>query len=106
MLCLSLFLICGCEKQQEKTNTQNNTSIVVMPDETTKATVNGYKKPKPETDQTSEISNGYIGNKSSKKFHTSSCQYAKKIKAENKEIAKLKSDFTDKGYSPCKKCNP
>ena len=109
MLCLSFMFICGCESKEEKTNAQNNTPIVVMPDDTARETVNGYKKEqeiKSENDNIISVADGYIGNKSSKKFHTSSCQYAKKIKQENLETSKLRSDFTEKGYAACKKCNP
>lgn len=109
LLCLSLISFCGCERKEEKPSEQNSAPIVVMPDDKIKATVNGYKKEqesKTETDNTITVANGYVGNKSTKKFHTSSCQYAKKIKEENLETSKIKSDFADKGYTACKKCNP
>ncbi|MBR3934296.1 MAG: DNA/RNA non-specific endonuclease [Clostridia bacterium] len=47
----------------------------------------------------------YVINKSSKKFHLSTCSGADNIKKENKETTKTtRSELIDNGYSPCKSC--
>ncbi|MBQ8057024.1 MAG: MBL fold metallo-hydrolase [Ruminococcus sp.] len=48
----------------------------------------------------------YIGNKNTKKFHLDSCNGVKDIKAENKVQFHSREDALEKGYSPCKTCNP
>ncbi len=110
LLCLSLLLFCGCTEQKEAVKTENSGPIVIMPDSETAETVNGYKTlkedSKTENTENDSINDGYIANKSSKKFHSSSCVYAKKIKAENIETSKNREDLIKKNYQPCKKCNP
>ena len=54
-----------------------------------------------------ETETEYILNTNSKKFHTSDCSLAKDIKASNKKLSKEdRSTLLEKGYSPCKGCNP
>jgi DNA-entry nuclease len=49
----------------------------------------------------------YILNKSSHKFHLSSCSGAAEIKASNrKEYTGSRADLINQGYSPCGRCNP
>lgn len=48
----------------------------------------------------------YIGNKNSKKFHLDTCSGAQDIKKENKVSFDSREDAINKGYSPCKTCNP
>lgn len=48
----------------------------------------------------------YIGNKNSKKFHIDTCSGAQDIKKENKVSFESREDAVNKGYSPCKTCNP
>ena len=106
---------------------------VVLPDSYTATTVNGYKTEstdketvtenkdetpkdnnsetvtvtKPEEDKTTnEVVSSFIANKSTKKFHKSSCSYGKNIKAENQLISDNRNELINGGYEPCKKCNP
>lgn len=54
-----------------------------------------------------ETETEYILNTNSKKFHTVDCSLAKDIKASNKKLSKEdRSTILEKGYSPCKGCNP
>lgn len=48
----------------------------------------------------------YIGNKNSMKFHISSCSGASDIKKENKVTFNSREDALQKGYTPCKTCDP
>lgn len=48
----------------------------------------------------------YIGSKRSKRFHRPNCKWAKKIYKENKITFKNRDEALDKGYSPCRVCNP
>lgn len=46
------------------------------------------------------------GSKNAKKYHLSSCEWAKKINKRNLIVFKSESDAIKKGYSPCTICNP
>ena len=51
--------------------------------------------------------NTYILNKNTKKFHNVNCKSASKIKDSNKEqFTGTRQELIDKGYEPCKICNP
>lgn len=117
MICISFS---GCLKPKYESD---GTEIVILPDLVTKQTVNGYKQDSvsaaPETNSesttnketqtetsTETSSCEYVANKSTKKFHLSSCQYAKKIKSENLVQSNSRTEFTNNGYEACKKCNP
>ena len=117
---LLLLSLSSCVKPKYESD---GTEIVILPDEVTKQTVNGYKQPSvdgkpqistnvaPEKDTETENTNNtlsakYIANSSTKKFHLPTCQYAKTIKNENLKQTNSRSELTDNGYEPCKKCNP
>ncbi len=51
-------------------------------------------------------SGGYIGNKNSKKFHRSDCQWAQKIAAHNRVVFRSREEAIKAGYVPCKVCRP
>lgn len=53
-----------------------------------------------------ELTATYILNTSTKKFHRSTCSYAKRISPENYDTIGSRTDAINAGYSPCKKCNP
>ncbi len=111
LLCFIMVLYCaGCDdKAPETPETEDNTPIVIIPDYTTKATVNGYKQfstTKTETKEDNEIPGEYYANKSSKKFHLNSCSYASNIKSENLHTSKSRDKLIADGYEPCKKCTP
>lgn len=134
-----LTVLSGCTNRTYSHNETDDTQIVVLPDESTAATVNGYKITNNESEQTKENNKNsspdetketeikketeensesekpaetnknqteYIANSSTKKFHKSTCTYAKKIKDENKLESNDRSELISEGYEPCKKCNP
>lgn len=56
---------------------------------------------------TVETESTYILNKSSKKFHTETCEQGRKIKGENKELYNgSKESLIQNGYTASKCCNP
>jgi hypothetical protein len=46
----------------------------------------------------------YVGSRNSNKFHLPSCQWAKRIKPENKVCFSSAEDAASKGYQPDKNC--
>ena len=48
----------------------------------------------------------YVGNKNTKKFHYADCSSVSKMKDKNKKYSDSRDYFINKGYSPCKICNP
>lgn len=49
----------------------------------------------------------YVLNKNTKKFHKPSCYSAGEIAPHNRQNSSLsRSEIINKGYSPCKNCNP
>lgn len=48
----------------------------------------------------------YLGNKNTKKFHKSTCSFAKKIKSENLITFESREEAINGNYAPCGKCNP
>lgn len=48
----------------------------------------------------------YIGNKNTHKFHYSWCSSVKKMKESNKVYLNSRDDAINRGYVPCKNCNP
>ncbi len=109
ILCIVIF-ITGCENiKKEKQNV-----VINLPADNT---VNGYRLEGeftpdsiPETEvsvsQKETITVNYCGNKNSKVFHKLSCSSLKNMKEENKVYFATKEEFSEKGYSPCKMCNP
>lgn len=54
-----------------------------------------------------EISSDYVLNKNTKKFHKQSCSSVGQIKDSHREdYSGTRQEIIDKGYVPCKKCNP
>lgn len=108
LICLLItFCFVGCTEKPK--NTESTTSIVIIPDSKTKATVNGYKQfsnSVPETKEETKTSDEFYANKSTKKFHTSSCSFALKIKEENLYKSSNRNELISGGYEGCKKCNP
>ncbi len=48
----------------------------------------------------------YVGNKNSKVFHSSDCSSVENTKDKNKVYFNTRDDAVNKGYTPCKACNP
>ena len=77
--------------------TATSKSIVAEPDPTVAPTV----EPKTAKQPT------YIMNKNSKKFHYPSCSSVNDIKSKNRlEFFGTREEAIQKGYTPCKRCNP
>ena len=56
---------------------------------------------------TTKTSNSYIANKNTKKFHYPSCSSVSKMKEKNKWYFNgSRDELINKGYQPCKNCNP
>lgn len=55
---------------------------------------------------TTEAAYEYIGNKNSKIFHFSDCSSVSNTKEKNKVYFITRTEAVDKGYTPCKSCNP
>ena len=109
MLCI-LVITTFCSCTQTQTVKEENSPTVIIPDYETKATLNGYKQSSaneqnPQT-QENEMGTLFYANKSTKKFHLSSCSYADKIKSENLVKTDNRSELISNGYEACKKCNP
>lgn len=58
------------------------------------------------TENTETTSAAYIGNKNSKVFHRESCSSVQSTKDKNKVYFESRENAVDKGFSPCKDCNP
>ncbi len=70
-------------------------------------TTNPPETDPPETEETKDHGRDYVVNKKSKKFHYPSCSSAEGIAASNRwEYHGTREDLIEKGYDPCKRCNP
>ena len=109
LILLLLFAVCGCSPE-EKSNSSNNMSIVVLPDEETKQTVNGYKDLSSEVSISENSSQGTVDlgiiivNKKSKKYHLESCKYVSSISDKNLASFESVDRAIYEGYSPCAIC--
>ena len=54
----------------------------------------------------STSSQTYIGNKNTKKFHYPWCHSVDQMKEKNKVVLNSRNEAINKGYVPCKNCNP
>lgn len=102
LICIFVFLLCGCHNERAEIETAKQ--VIVFPTEQVAETINGYKEKAESNFENSKIE--YIGNKNSKKFHLSDCQYAKNMKQENVIKSFNRNEIVNSGYIPCKKCNP
>ena len=58
------------------------------------------------TEQATVIDDPYVGNKNSKKFHSSWCSSVADISEKNKVTFSSSTEALNLGYTPCKRCNP
>lgn len=90
--------------ESSKTSSTSNSSTGTSSKQTSvpvSTTQSSYKNTDESTSQT------YILNTSTKKFHRPSCGQASRISEENKQTYNgSRQSLIDKGYEPCKKCNP
>ena len=107
ILCLALVLLSSCDNS----NTTSHPDIEVMlPDDTIvdgqsslPESIDGNKVNIADPDVVVDY---YVGSNSTKKFHLKDCQWAQKMKEENKVYLSGYNEFIKQGYTPCKTCNP
>ena len=83
----------------------------MLPDESIWIGADSYKPILPsfyeaETEEPESSSMVYIGNKNSKKFHYANCSSVRDMKEKNKVELSTREEAIEKGYVPCKICNP
>ena len=64
-------------------------------------------KEEQESEEPQETTHSYIANKNSKKLHYTYCESVDKMKESNKVYLDCtRSEALERGYTPCKNCNP
>ncbi|MBE6769692.1 MAG: hypothetical protein E7548_02940 [Ruminococcaceae bacterium] len=101
---LIAIVFCGCSSQASSTSSQSTVSVI-LPDAETATTVNGYLN-RGESNSESKFNIQYFANKNTKKFHISTCRWAKSIKDENLYKSYNRELLISDGYEPCKTCKP
>ena len=117
---------CGCDDSSATVDDDNSDPVVIHYSED--GTVNGYRSTTPDDDDvtvyhdesgrlvinsqpspesgSTPTSGSYCANKNTKKFHTTDCSAGKRSNPENLIYSNNRADLTNKGYQPCKICNP
>lgn len=92
------------DASSESSSVPRSDSITKSDSPTTKSdnsiTKSGGGTPRPD----GYVSDSYIGNKKSHKFHRSSCSYLPNF--ENQVIFESRESAVSAGYEPCKRCDP
>ncbi len=97
-----LVFLCGCGTNSDTVSTQSKDTVsVIMPDNETALTVNGYYIP-PENQQNIK----YYANINTKKFHLESCRYSTSKNKNNIMCTTDRSRLLKDNYIPCKICKP
>ncbi len=114
-LILFAVVICICATSCEKEEKLYPKPVIVEPDTSTYKTANGYKPLTSSPSETPDVQNNsddssensvkYVGNRETKKFHKSDCRYAKNLAEEKKVSLMDYSSAISSGYTPCKVCN-
>lgn len=108
----TLILSCGCYDSSDLKTDEKAEVIINLPKDNT---VNGYRDkdfqkntvvPANPVTIISAKDAKYFGNTSTKKFHSPNCSVVKNTKSENLYYAMDRDSMIEKGYTPCKKCNP
>lgn len=89
-------------------NTNNNTTNNINNNKSNNKTnkVNTSTNTKSQT-KSPNLSDTYVLNKNSKIFHKSNCSSVNKMSEKNKETYNgSRDDIINRGYKPCKRCNP
>lgn len=100
-------LLTACDTVSQKEYPE---PVVVLPNDIMAETVNGYKtsnKDITESDPVeleAENNSKFFGNKSTKKYHTSDCRYAKNMNEEKLVLFDSVGHAFESGFSPCKVC--
>lgn len=106
---LLVFIVSGCGQVKDTDDDTASKIKIVLPADDT---VNGYRQ-----DNTSSVieaseaevgteSGNYYVNTKTKKFHKSTCYYAKTGSQNGEWSDSDKQTLLSEGYSPCAKCSP
>ncbi len=107
LLCLCFVVISGCTEFDIENNSHKDIEVMLpsgstqngsLPDSIDKDDV-GVEVPKP-------IVKNFVGSKTTKKVHLTSCTWAQKINDDNKVYYSSYNEFLENGYIACKSCNP
>lgn len=106
---LLVFVLSGCgQAENTDDDTVSKIEIVFPADDT----VNGYRQDNASSHLETEDTKGtaesgdYYVNTKTKKFHKSSCYYAKTGSQNGEWSDSDKQTLLNEGYSPCSKCSP
>ncbi|MBR2435712.1 MAG: hypothetical protein IKB22_09605 [Lentisphaeria bacterium] len=97
---LTVFLLgCGVESSMIE---------ITYPPETASAETTAENEPETNTSEESvPVTGDYVLNTSSKKFHDPSCSSVPTIKEKNREeYSGERAVLIERGFAPCKRCNP
>ena len=121
LILVLIFCVSGCTNA-DSSSSDTDKQIVVLPDEETAKTVNGYRNNEAATSSDINLTSSalvssnyesaasqpetsyYVGNKNSKKFHTQYCKYVSSISHKNLHSFATIDDALNEGYSPCSQC--
>lgn len=100
--------VVATEATAEELTTEVTTEVTT--EATTEATTEEITTEEPTTEEVTteaEKEYDYVLNKNTKKFHYPSCYSVDKMKEKNKlEFHGTREEVINKGYEPCKNCNP
>ena len=89
-------------KSKKKYDTLDDYLVAMQNELGVTVTTNVTNTPKPVAEE-----HDYVLNTNSHKFHKPSCSDAEKIKNKNRQnITCSREELIERGYKPCKKCNP
>lgn len=106
---LIFFSVCGCKEHKTTPDDTSSQIKIVLPKDDT---VNGYRQEGVSsllnsTDSSDNLENGnYYVNSKTKKFHKSTCYYAKAGSQNGSWSKSSRESLLNEGYSPCSKCSP
>lgn len=100
LIILLTVILSGCDNSNTNIINSQDEVSVVLPDDETAATVNGYFIP-PNEDEIR-----YYGNIISKKFHEKDCVWVSKTDKINLKEFVDRNEPIKEGYIPCKICKP
>lgn len=108
ILLLVILLLCSCTEKEGNSSVPSE-ELIIFPTGEMADTVNGYRvdsNPNIKDESEDKYLGNYIANNSTKKFHKASCNYAINADESKITVTNDRQELLNKGYSPCKKCNP
>lgn len=106
ILCLLTLSACTADKEN---NSSRKEIEVFLPNG---SIAEGEKMPDTISDESVTVESQkpvvyyYVGSSATNKFHLTDCVWAEKIKEDNKVYLSGYNEFIEKGFTPCKSCNP